>query len=627
VSFTSLTPPICSVTVSGSAVTLLSGGTCTIQATQAGNVSYSAAQPVDQSFTVTPESQTISFGTLANEPLGTTPFTVSATATSGLTVSFASTTSSVCTVSGATVTLLAIGACTIQATQTGNASYSAAQPASQSFTVTAGLATQGAGSLSFANTIVGQSSATQTFTLRNSGNAALTIASIAPSGSDAANYQYTADPTHPCPISPATLGAGATCTLDVTFVPVSPGAHNSAQLAIADNSGNVAGATQTVGLSGTGIVLSSIAIVANSASLAYNTSEQFTATGTYSDNSTANLTSQVSWASSAQGVATVSAGGLATAVAAGQTNITAAQSGVTSNTFQLTVLAGTAAGIFVSSGSGQSATVGTAFAGALQALVRDGGGNAVPNAPVTFTAPSSGASGTFANGQTTFTATTNSSGIATSLTLTANATAGSYSVTASVGGVATGASFSMTNLKTPALTITETPVGAFIQGQNAVYTVTVANAANAGPTSGPVTVTESAPNGMTLIGMSGGSTWNCTLVSGSCTTNVVLNPGSTYSSITVTLSVAYGAPASVPNQLSVSVGLSTTFTPSDPVPVFTACDLSLAGTTTVADVQQIVNEALGVARAVNDLNGDRAVSVVDLQIVVNAALGQGCSAS
>jgi uncharacterized repeat protein (TIGR01451 family) len=327
-------------------------------------------------------------------------------------------------------------------------------------------------------------------------------------------------------------------------------------------------------------------------------------------------------------VATVSAGGLATAVAAGQTNITAAQSDVTSNTFQLTVLPGTAAGVFVSSGSGQSATVGTAFAGVLQALVRDGGGDAVPNAPVTFTAPSSGASGTFANGQTTFTATTNSSGIATSLTLTANATAGSYSVTASVQGVATGASFSMTNLKTPALTITETPVGAFIQGQNAVYTVTVANAANAGPTSGPVTVTESVPNGMTLIGMSGGSTWNCTILSssGSCTTNAVLTPGS-QSSISVTLGVSYGAPSSVSNQVSVSGAYSTTVAATNPTTVFTACDLSLAGTTTAADVQQIVNEALGAAPAMNDVNGDHAVNVVDLQIVVNAALGQGCSAS
>jgi len=82
------------------------------------------------------ESQTITFGTLANETLGAAPFTVSATASSGLTVSFASTTTSVCTVSTATVSLVVVGTCTIQATQAGNGTYAAATPVNQSFQVT-----------------------------------------------------------------------------------------------------------------------------------------------------------------------------------------------------------------------------------------------------------------------------------------------------------------------------------------------------------------------------------------------------------------------------------------------------------------------------------------------------------
>ena len=65
--------------------------------------------------------QTIAFGALADQPYGSAPFNVTATATSGLPVTFASTTPAVCTVSGATVTLLAAGPCTIQATQPGNA--------------------------------------------------------------------------------------------------------------------------------------------------------------------------------------------------------------------------------------------------------------------------------------------------------------------------------------------------------------------------------------------------------------------------------------------------------------------------------------------------------------------------
>ena len=51
VSFTSLTTPVC--TVSGTTVTLGGAGTCTIQATQDGDVDYLAAAPVNQSFLVT----------------------------------------------------------------------------------------------------------------------------------------------------------------------------------------------------------------------------------------------------------------------------------------------------------------------------------------------------------------------------------------------------------------------------------------------------------------------------------------------------------------------------------------------------------------------------------------------
>ena len=50
VSFASLTASVCSVT--GSTVTLLNVGTCSIQGTQAGNASFLAASPVTQGFGV-----------------------------------------------------------------------------------------------------------------------------------------------------------------------------------------------------------------------------------------------------------------------------------------------------------------------------------------------------------------------------------------------------------------------------------------------------------------------------------------------------------------------------------------------------------------------------------------------
>jgi hypothetical protein len=106
---------------------------------------------------------------------------------------------------------------------------------------------------------------------------------------------------------------------------------------------------------------------------------------------------------------------------------------------------GPPAKVAVQSGSPQSATVNTAFGSALVALVTDVNGNPVPGVSVTFTAPSFGASGTFANATTTTTATTASNGQATASAFTANTVAGGYTVSASVSGVSATAGFSLTN--------------------------------------------------------------------------------------------------------------------------------------------------------------------------------------
>ncbi|MEO8305143.1 MAG: kelch repeat-containing protein, partial [Betaproteobacteria bacterium] len=137
--FASGTPSVC--TVSGTTVTILAGGGCTITATQPGNANYSAASPVSQPFIVNPAAQSITFGALTAKAIGSPPFALSASASSGLTVAFASGTLPVCTVSGSTVTIVAAGTCTINATQAGNPTYSAAPPVSQSFAVTAATQT------------------------------------------------------------------------------------------------------------------------------------------------------------------------------------------------------------------------------------------------------------------------------------------------------------------------------------------------------------------------------------------------------------------------------------------------------------------------------------------------------
>ncbi len=104
------------------------------------------------------------------------------------------------------------------------------------------------------------------------------------------------------------------------------------------------------------------------------------------------------------------------------------------------------ANVNATSGTSQIAMVGASAPAPMSATVTDSSGNGVPNQTVTFTAPSSGASGSFAGGGSSTTATTNSSGVATAAAFTANSTPGSYTVTATVAGVANGASFTLTNV-------------------------------------------------------------------------------------------------------------------------------------------------------------------------------------
>ncbi len=143
----------------------------------------------------------------------------------------------------------------------------------------------------------------------------------------------------------------------------------------------------------------------------------------------------------ASGVAT--APGLTANGQAGSYTITAAVSGVSSPaSFSLTNLAGTPASVTATAGTPQSATVSTAFATALQATVKDASGNPLSGVTVTFATPTSGASATLGGSATVA---TNASGLATAPALTANGQAGSYTITASVSGVTTPASFSLTN--------------------------------------------------------------------------------------------------------------------------------------------------------------------------------------
>ena len=131
------TPPVCTVT--GSTVTTLAAGTCTITASQSGSTRYAAAPDVTRSFQVNPVQaslapQTITFGQPPAATVGT-PVVLSARASSGLPVLLSPDTPPVCTVTGSTVTTLAAGTCTITASQSGSTRYAAAPDVTRSFHV------------------------------------------------------------------------------------------------------------------------------------------------------------------------------------------------------------------------------------------------------------------------------------------------------------------------------------------------------------------------------------------------------------------------------------------------------------------------------------------------------------
>jgi trimeric autotransporter adhesin len=105
------------------------------------------------------------------------------------------------------------------------------------------------------------------------------------------------------------------------------------------NSGNGAG----------GPVLKSIKVSSSAPSVVAGLTEQLTATASYSDGSTQDVSSSASWSSSNSTVATVSSAGVATGKAAGSTTITATVSGVSGST-SLTVSAAQIKSLSVSAG-------------------------------------------------------------------------------------------------------------------------------------------------------------------------------------------------------------------------------------------------------------------------------------
>ncbi|MGL6645599.1 Ig-like domain-containing protein [Aeromonas caviae] len=97
--------------------------------------------------------------------------------------------------------------------------------------------------------------------------------------------------------------------------------------------------SNTVQVTVTNATLTAIQVTPPSVSLAKGQTRQLTATATYSDNTTADISGNVTWLPTDITTATVSSTGLLTGRVAGTTEVTASKDGITSNAVQVTVRA------------------------------------------------------------------------------------------------------------------------------------------------------------------------------------------------------------------------------------------------------------------------------------------------
>jgi uncharacterized protein YjdB len=136
--------------------------------------------------------------------------------------------------------------------------------------------------------------------------------------------------------------SGATAASYTT--PATASGDNGAKfdVVVSNAAGSITSGSAILTVTATGVTLKAIVVTPASPSIVAPNTQQFTATGTYSDNSTKNITTSVTWKSSNTAVATIGAAtGLATGVAAGTTQISATQGSIVSPNDPLTVSATT----------------------------------------------------------------------------------------------------------------------------------------------------------------------------------------------------------------------------------------------------------------------------------------------
>ena len=136
--FATLTPSVCAFIGGGTAL-IISAGTCSITANQAGDANYNPAPQVQLDVTIARAVQAISeFAASPAAPVFVVGGTFSVSAIgggSGQPLVFGSLTPGTCSVAGSTVTMLASGLCTVSADQAGDGNYEPAPQATLDVTL------------------------------------------------------------------------------------------------------------------------------------------------------------------------------------------------------------------------------------------------------------------------------------------------------------------------------------------------------------------------------------------------------------------------------------------------------------------------------------------------------------
>jgi uncharacterized protein YjdB len=431
-------PTLSSIAVTPASPSIAKG--TTQQFTATGTFSDNSTQNLTSS--VTWSSQTTGIATITTGGLakgvgvGTSKIQATSGAVSG---------STVLNISAATLTSIAVtpvnpsivkGA-TLQFTATGTFSDTSTQDITTSVTwvsATTGVATISSAGLAKgvgvgSSTIQATSGGVSGSTVLNISAATLTSIAVTPANpsiSAGATQQFTATGTFSDASTQNITGSVTWTSLKTAVATISGSGLASGVSAgsstIQAASGSVTGTT-TLTVNAIAPTLSSIAVTPTNPSIPNGATQQFTATGTYSDASTKNITSTVTWSSLSTGVATISSTGLAAAVGTGSSTIQAALGAVNGSTvLTVTVSTSTLQVLVVSPQNPLITDAGTTQAFTATGHYSDGTTQNLTNT-ATWTSSNSSV------------ATVNSSGSATSVSLPAGQLAGYTSIKATVSGV------------------------------------------------------------------------------------------------------------------------------------------------------------------------------------------------